>query len=1133
MSEEKSQLLKGIAALEAQRTLLGDAVIDVALAALRDKLTAFEEQGNTDPPATGAHTVDGAPVPSAAAGQAQVLKQVTILFLDVVGSTSLSAGLDPEEIHALMDGALARATEIVSSYGGRVLSYAGDNLLAVWGAEEARETDPERAVHCGLALVQEGRILRQEVYERHGWSGFDVRVGIHTGDALLGGGLGADMTIRGQAVNIAARMEQAAPAGALRISRDTYQHVRGVFDVDAQPPLEVKGVERPLLTYLVRAAKSRAFRTAARGIEGIETPLVGRETEFAQLAADFRETVEDRRLRATTIFASAGLGKSRLMHDLQQWFDTQSQDSWLLLGRSQPTSSLQPYGLMREVLAWRLQIADSASAEEARRDLVEGLAPYFDENAIEIRVLGQLIGMDFSADPEMLHFLRDPRLLRSRGFAAFSDFLRRLVPHEGSLAVMLLDDLQWSDDASLDWLQYLLNADDLPLVLVMGARPELLERFPKWCAGLRSHREMHLKPLDAEQQALLVRSLLLAVADLPLALTELIESRAEGNPYYAEELVKMLIDDEVIIVEGPVWRVQSERLQRAHIPGTLTGVLQARLDALNGRERRALQQASVIGSNFWDAALAAIDPDSVLVLEDLRRRNLVFLRPESTFEDTQEESFQHHLLHQVTYNTVLKAERRHAHSRAAKWLAERVSHRRAEYLGVTAEHYERSGETAAAIEWYKRATEEALARFANGAALSYLKRLLDMPAFDNPNQRFEIYGKQQALADLIGDRALQQAAIDAAEALIERCDDRLTKRSWVLITRALFNDRIGEIAKAEQFASAAAKCSEACGEASNAALAYGELAWLAMARAAYSDTEKFLELGLKWAKQAALEMKHPLGDMYEIQLLNLAGQYQLARMDFEPAAKTIAASQHLAKERHYRRSEALGHDSLSSAMLELGDLDAAEASALAAGKIARDTGFGSMIASEGQLLGRIAFERGDYPGARRLLNQAAIGYMQIGSAASAASCQLLEVLAGMAVGAWAECRELLERIEPFFSSHEMPAEVHVCRIFRAQCSLHLDLAGEALQSLEQEPGALQTPEALHHTNLELDARLAVWRILTALDDERARPALDEAMTSVRRRIAKISDASVRSRILRTRPAHRAIIAAWRAAGGVV
>ena len=273
MSREQHQLETGMAALEAQRVLLGDAVVDAALGPMRSRLLALRVP-STDP-----------------REPAQTLRQVSILFVDVVGSTTLGQHLDPEEISVVMDGALSRGAALVHDHRGRVLQYAGDNILAAFGADEASEDDTERAVRCGLALLELGKALAAEVQAAHGHGGLNVRVGLHTGRVLLGGGVDEDGSIRGQAVNIAARMEQTAPAGALRISHDSYVQVRGLFEVSAPEPLQVKGVDEPIITYLVVKAKPRSFRFATRGIEGVSTRMIGREAEFRGASGRFQTLV--------------------------------------------------------------------------------------------------------------------------------------------------------------------------------------------------------------------------------------------------------------------------------------------------------------------------------------------------------------------------------------------------------------------------------------------------------------------------------------------------------------------------------------------------------------------------------------------------------------------------------------------------------------------------------------------------------------------------------------------------------------------------------------------------------------------------------------------------------------------------
>ena len=329
---------------------MGDAVVESLLAAARARLAALT-------------------LPTAAPSvPAQTLRQVSILFLDVVGSTALAQRLDLEAISAVMDDALSRGTAVVQAHAGKVLQYAGDSILAAFGADEAREDDAERAVRCGLALLELGRDLDAEVRAAHGHDAFNVRVGVHTGGVLLGGGVAADGSIRGIAVNIAARMEQTAPVGALRISHAAYAQVRGMFEVEPQEPLAVKGVDEPIQSYLVVRAKPRSFRLDSRGIEGVATRMIGRDAELEALQDAFKRLFIDRHLAAVTVVADAGIGKSRLLHEFAAWSDARPERFSIFRGRATPQVQGQPFGLLRDIIARRFQTpTTTASRRRAGR----------------------------------------------------------------------------------------------------------------------------------------------------------------------------------------------------------------------------------------------------------------------------------------------------------------------------------------------------------------------------------------------------------------------------------------------------------------------------------------------------------------------------------------------------------------------------------------------------------------------------------------------------------------------------------------------------------------------------------------------------------------------------------------------
>ena len=559
--------------------------------------------------------------------------------------------------------------------------------------------------------------------------GFGVRVGIHTGAVLLGGGVDDEGSIRGQAVNIAARMEQTAPPGSLRISHDAYAQVRGMFEVERQEPLAVKGVDEPIQSYLVLRAKARSFRLGSRGIEGVATRMIGRDAELEALQDAFKRLFIDRNLAAVTVVADAGIGKSRLLYEFAAWSDARPESFFLFRGRATPQMQGQPFGLLRDIIAWRFQIADDDSIETARRKMEQGIVPLFlDDDGPDLseghaHLLGHLIGIEWHESRHVKGILDDPKQIRNRAFHAAAQLFRRIGSSDGSPVVLQLEDLHWADNESLDFLAYLAEIDrDVPLLMLSCCRPTLFERRASWCAE-KVHRRIDLQPLGKDMSRLLVSELLKKLPEVPVALRELVTGGAEGNPFYMEELIKMLIDQGAIET-GEVWKVNAERLLLTRVPPTLTGVLQARLDGLPAPERLTLQQASIIGPVFWDRALIALDTKANDTLPALVRRELALPRADSNNDDLREYAFKHQILHQVTYATVLKRTRRELHGKLARWLAAQTGLRANDFLGAAARHFELAGDVANAAEYHARAAEHARTRMAHEAVLDHVQQAL-------------------------------------------------------------------------------------------------------------------------------------------------------------------------------------------------------------------------------------------------------------------------------------------------------------------------------------------------------------------------------------------------------------------------
>ncbi len=829
MDQSADNLRTAIDALEAQRALLGDAVADAALAPLRETLAETEAR---------------------AAAAEQRLKSVTVLFMDVVGSTELIRQLDPEDVHAVMDSALERLSAVVRRYQGRVLQYAGDSLLAVFGADHALEDDAERAVQAGLAIVAEAPRLAENVKAQYRLDGFNLRVGINTGPVLLGGGIDAAGSIRGITVNIAARMEQTAPAGSLRISHDTFRHVRGLFEVEAQPPLAVKGLPDPVRSYLVLRARPRAFRVMNRGLEGVETRMVGRDGELARLTETFESVREDGKVALVTVVGEAGLGKSRLTLEFAHWLELLDGPVRTFPARPQAYGSHTPYGLLRDLLAWRFDILDGDSQVVAQSKLAAGLGPVLGDRAAEqTALIGQLIGFEYAADPHIAGIVEEARQIRDRAFHALVEYFRRLHRQDGATLVLLLDDLQWADEGSLDFVNHLaLACRDLPLMVLGLTRPSLFERRPLWGRGQANHERIDLAPLSRRSSRELAEMLLARLGTVPVALRDLLTTSAEGNPYFVEELIGMLIDDGVILAGPGPWQVVADKLLTVHVPPTLAGVLQARIDALEAGEKTALQQASVIGHVFWDEALRRIAPGAPDALDHLAPRDLVSGRETSAFDGTREFVFRHHLLHQVTYDSVLKRDKREQHRQTADWLVERSGDRASEYFGLIANHYDCAGDHPNAVVYLRKAAEDAAASYASHGALDYLGRALALVPTDDAATRFALLLTRCTVYSNIGRRAEQGADVTELEALAEQLqDDALRARAGSL--RASHALATGDYPGACTAASRAVAWAEASGVRAAALSARFNWARALQFQGDYATAQEHIEESLRLARE--------------------------------------------------------------------------------------------------------------------------------------------------------------------------------------------------------------------------------------------------------------------------------------------
>lgn len=770
-------------------------------------------------------------------------KQVTVLFADFCDFTSFSNKRDPEEVHDYMNSLWKRLDPIIIAHGGIIEKHIGDAIMATFGARQAREDEAGQAVRTALAMQSSLAELPESLR---------MRIGIHTGRVVLGPvGTVGESGPMGDTVNLASRLEESAPAGGVLISHDTYRLVYGMFDVQRLPPLAVQGLDEPVQAYQILGARPRSLARALRGIEGVETQMIGREPELGHLQSALQGVMEARQLQMVTIVGEAGIGKSCLLNEFRKWVEALPQGVRYFCGRATAEMVGLPFALVRDVFASRFDILENDPSAVAREKFERGLAGLLGvngsassslgpESLLQAHFIGQLLGLDFSASPHLRNLLNDAEQIRQRAFHYLSRFFRAITEcsaaaqqapgrsgaqaarakgeagtsglgsvgpvQEGRslvplAALLVLEDIHWSDDGSLDLIDYLARTcQGVPLMIVCLARPSLFERRLSWGEGLAGHTRLPLDSLSPRQSRLLVESILRRAPEIPQALRQLVVSSAEGNPFYIEEIIKMLIDQEVIFPAAGAWRIEPKRLAIVQVPPTLTGVLQARLDALLPSERAVLQRASVVGRVFWDSAIerlsspadrqpaleGTLSKQEILdALAGLRRKEIIFRREASAFAGAVEYIFKHELLRNVTYAGVLKKIRRDYHARVAAWLIDSSGERVSEFTGLVAAHFEQGGRLAEAAEWYGRAGQQARASFAPATAVEFFcKALKLLPAERAAEKPFLVKRMEwhEGLGESLGSQARFGEALEACasmRALAEATGDLAAQaRAW-------------------------------------------------------------------------------------------------------------------------------------------------------------------------------------------------------------------------------------------------------------------------------------------------------------------------------------------------------------------
>ncbi|MBU0490556.1 MAG: tetratricopeptide repeat protein [Chloroflexi bacterium] len=922
---------------------------------------------------------------------------VTILFSDVKGSTALAEKLDPEDVLEIMNGAFAVLIPPIYRYEGTLARLMGDAILAFFGAPIAHEDDPERAIRAGLDILAGAREYAGRLERERGIAGFNVRVGIHTGLVVVGE-VGTDLrveyTAMGDAVNLAARMESAAEPGTMLITEDTHKLVAQLFETQTLGPLAVKGKSQAVPVYRVRAARPAAAKP--RGIVGLTSPLVGRQTEFAAL----QEALA--RLQAgvggiVTLVGEAGLGKSRLVAEWRasvpdgtvQWVE----------GRCLSYGTSIAYLLWLDLLRGLLGVTLEDTPQAVLDRLGERVTAWCPQQGEDLLpYLARLMALPVEDQTQARLDDLDGRELKARTCRAVETLVAGAA-RERPL-VLVGEDLHWADPSSLELLERVLALTDRAALLVICLFRPVKEhgcwRIKETAVRTYGHRhtDLGLAPLSPVESQTLVQNLL-CVEDLPRQLRGQILSVTEGNPFYVEEVLRALIDAGTIVHDEATGRwVATHREVDIAIPNTLQGVLMARMDRLQEETRRILQLAAVIGRIFLYRVLAALAEEEQRLAEHL----ITLQREEMIRERTRlpelEYIFKHELTREAAYQGLLKKERRVYHRQVAEALERLFPDRLDEQVGLLAYHWERAADILKAAEYLQRAGDRARGLYAPQEAIDYYRQALALLP-----ESAEHAARRVALYERLGDTLLPQArwteAREAYTAMLAAAtaDKAAQARAWSGITWIHGNQGRPHagLASARRAAEAAQAANDARFELANAlrdqvlflcqlgdaerGLALAEQALALHTELGTRGRDMVLSLyGVGFAHEylghheqamyyaeEALTLARDLGDRRATcDMLAVLSGAARERGDYDMAVEYAQESLAIARELGNRGDEAQVLQVLGQTWARMGEHEQAARCYEQSLAIGRETGALGEVAGALNLLGELARQQGDY-----------------------------------------------------------------------------------------------------------------------------------------------------------------------------
>jgi class 3 adenylate cyclase/tetratricopeptide (TPR) repeat protein len=850
-------------------------------------------------------------------------KVVSVLFADLEASTELATRLDPEELRAVYTPYFETLSGAIERFGGTVEKFIGDAVVGVFGVPVAHEDDPVRAVRAGLAMQSALADLAPSLAASAGGD-LAMRVGIHTGEVLATPGEAHEARVTGETTSVAARLQTLAPSGSVVVSDRTFRDARHVIEFEPLGDSRLKGVPQPVTVH-------RAVGEAQVERAGFSSPLVGRGDELELMQVLLRRTANDGRPFLVTVVGIAGIGKSRFAGEVAgaaERGDIPGVPAWRV-ARGRCLAYEEGVGLwpLAEMLKSDAGILDSDPPEtilEKARSSLEGRAAIGGSELVTI--LLSSLGIATGADP----LGGADRDAASRMIAdAWRGYLASLAADGPVIAV--IEDIHWADRSLLDLLEASVARMQAPVLFLCLARPDVREVHPSWGSGLANAITLDLPALSADEEGILLENLVGGPIDPSLRVA--IGERIGGNPFFAGELVRMLIEDGSIERRGGIWTAEGDVSQ---LPDTVQAAIAARIDRLEPAQKRAMQDASVVGRVFWDGVLDALgSTDSARSIDTLIDRGLVRELPTSSIGGSRELQFEHVLIRDVAYASIPRSRRRDAHLAVLGWIETVSRGRDEEFSELLAHHASIAGEAERTARYAMLAGHRHRRVFAAEEAIRWYERALS------------------AVEDLPGDTALLLAEIalsrgDASEQL-GRLDE----------ARADYEHALTTVRAAER--------GRGWLEA-NVLAAMANILWV---QDRYDEAEEMMPEALSVARASGMP------DV-EARLLYTAGAIAWARADWMRALSLHEQALSIALDADDLEGQAYARHGLTETRLFLGPLEDALAEAKRSQELWRQLGRRPMVLHDGDLLGWLYVFLGRLDDAESTIEETLAGLRELG-----------------------------------------------------------------------------------------------------------------------------------------------------------